>query len=164
MYRKDLWWLYGFGILLLLITGYLIWSYEQPEWKAYQEEFRGLIAEKFGAERAAQIPSGLQQIWLPDLHRVDRCTTCHQGMEWKGIENEPNPYRSHPREILQNHPIEKFGCVPCHGGQGYATDMASAHGTVEHWEEPLLGKELADLYLVRDKKALMEMNCNACHR
>lgn len=164
MYRKDLWWLYGFGILLLLISGYLIWSYEQPEWKAYQEEFRSLIAEKFGEERAAQIPSGLQQIWIPDLHRVDRCTTCHQGLEWKGLENESNPFRSHPREILLRHPIEKFGCVTCHGGQGYATDMASAHGTVEHWEEPLMGKDLADLYLVRDKKALMEMNCNACHR
>jgi cytochrome c2 len=136
----------------------------RPEWKDYQEEFQELVAEKFGEERASQVPRGLQQIWVKELGRVDRCTTCHQGMEWKGLENAPNPFRAHPREILRKHPIGQFGCTTCHGGQGYATDTESAHGFVEHWEEPLLGKELGDLYLVRDKKALMQMNCNVCHR
>jgi cytochrome c2 len=164
MFKKDLIWVYGFGTVILLITGYLIWSYQQPDWKDYQDEFRGVVAEKFGEDRAAMVPSGIQQIWLKDLSRVDRCTTCHLGMEWRGLSNEPNPFRSHPTEILKLHPIAKFGCTPCHGGQGYATDMESAHGSVEHWEEPVLGKEMADLYLVRDKKAMMELNCNVCHR
>jgi cytochrome c2 len=164
VYRKDLIWVYGFGAIILLLTGYMIWDYEQPDWKAYQEQFRDVITEKFGEQRAVQVPQGLQQIWLKDLDRVDRCTTCHQGMEWKGLENEPNPFRSHPKAILAKHPIEKFGCTSCHGGQGYAVDMESAHGQVEHWDEPLLGKDMADLYLVRDKKAMMELNCNVCHR
>lgn len=164
MYKNDSIWLYSFGAILLILTGYLVWSYEMPEWKAYQEEFRGLVAEKFGEEKAALIPSGLQQIWMKDLDRVDRCVTCHQGVEWRGLEDVPNPYRSHPREILQKHPVQQFGCTPCHGCQGYAVDMESAHGSVEHWEDPLLGKEMADLYLVRDKKAMMELNCNTCHR
>jgi len=164
MYRKDLIWLYGFGAVILIITVFLFWSAEVPDWKLYQAEFRDLVSQKFGEEKAQQVPGGLQQIWLKDLDRVDRCTTCHQAIEWKGLDDQPNPYKSHPREILAKHPVEKFGCTGCHGGQGYAVDMEAAHGQVEHWEEPLLGKELADLYLVKDEKAMMEMNCNTCHR
>jgi len=164
VYQKDSLWLYSFGAVALIVTGLIYWGYFRPEWKDYQNEFQTLVAEKFGEEKAAQVPAGLQQIWVKELGRVDRCTTCHQGVEWKGLENAPNPFRAHPREILEKHPVQQFGCTTCHGGQGYATDTESAHGFVEHWEEPLLGKELSDLYLVRDKKALMQMNCNICHR
>ena len=62
MYRKDLIWLYASGVLMLLLTGYLAWGYVQPEWKDYQDEFRDLVAEKFGAQKAAQVPRGLQQV------------------------------------------------------------------------------------------------------
>jgi cytochrome c2 len=164
VYRKDLLWLYSFGLVTLLLTGYLVWGYVQPEWKEYQEQFISLVAERFGRQKAAQVPSGLQQVWLKDLNRADRCTTCHLGIEWKGLDSAAQPFKSHPKEILQKHPIEQFGCTPCHGGQGYATDQRSAHGIVEHWEEPVLGKELSEVYTVRDKRLLMQMNCNRCHR
>ncbi|MFB3902199.1 MAG: cytochrome c family protein [Acidobacteriota bacterium] len=164
MFRKDFIWLCGFGVVIAVITGFLIWSAWNSEWRAYQAEFRDLIARRFGEERAAAVPRGLQQIWLRDLGRVDRCTTCHQGMEWKGLENEPNPYRSHPVEVVRVHPLARFGCTTCHGGQGYAASFESAHGLVEHWEEPLLGNELSEIYLVRDKKAMLQMRCNECHR
>ena len=164
MYRKDSIWLYSFGIGLLIVTGLICWDYLTPEWKDVQGEFQSLVSKKFGAERAAQVPRGLQQTWVKDLNRVDRCTTCHQGLEWKGLDSAPNPFKSHPQEILQKHPLLQFGCTVCHGGQGYATDRQSAHGLVKYWEEPLLGKELGDLYLIRDKRALMQINCNQCHR
>jgi cytochrome c2 len=164
MYQKDSIKLFSFGAVVLLVTIILYWDQLLPESKDYQLEFQDFVAQKFGEERAAQVPSGLQQIWIKDLNRVDRCTTCHQAMEWKGLENAPNPFKTHPSEILQKHPLNQFGCTTCHGGQGYATDMEAAHGFAEHWEEPLLGKGLSDLYLVKDKKALMQMNCNSCHR
>jgi cytochrome c2 len=164
VYRRDAIWLYGFGGATLILTAFVYWTHLRPEWKAYQEEFRGLIAEKFGESKATQAPRGLQQIWVKELDRVDRCITCHQGIEWKGMDNAPHPFKAHPREILQKHPVQQFGCTVCHGGQGYATETESAHGFVKHWEEPLLGKQLRELYLVKDKKALMEMNCNRCHR
>jgi len=164
VYRKDSIWLYSFGIGLLIVTGLICWDYLTPEWKDVQGEFQSLVSKKFGAERAAQVPRGLQQTWVKDLNRVDRCTTCHQGLEWKGLDSAPNPFKSHPQEILQKHPLLQFGCTVCHGGQGYATDRQSAHGLVKYWEEPLLGKELGDLYLIRDKRALMQINCNQCHR
>ena len=164
MYRKDSIWFYSFGAVLLVATVYVYWSFLQPEWKDYQGEFRDLVLEKFGQERASQVPAGIQQIWVKELGRVDRCVTCHQGMEWKGLDSSPNPFKAHPKEILRSHPLQKYGCTSCHGGQGYATDMDSAHGLVEFWDEPLMGKKLSELYLVRDKSALMQMRCNQCHR
>lgn len=164
MYRKDIIWIHLFGLIGFLATGYILWSHSAPEWKQYQDEFKDHVAEKFGEAKASQIRTGLQQIWVKDLNRVDRCTTCHMGIEWIGLEGAPNPFKSHPKEILEKHPISKFGCSSCHGGQGYAVDTEAAHGFVEHWEEPLLGKELTDLYLIKDSRALMQMNCNNCHR
>ncbi|MBM4159833.1 MAG: c-type cytochrome [Ignavibacteria bacterium] len=152
------------SILLLVTTGFLFYIYLMPEWEAYQSEFREVIAEKFGEERVAPIPRGLQQIFVGDLGITDRCVTCHQGIEWKGMESAVNPHKAHPREILEKHPIQKYGCTPCHGGQGYATQTHAAHGFVEHWEQPLLGRELGDFYVVSDRKALMQINCNSCHR
>lgn len=164
MYRRDSRWIYLFGVLTLMATGWIIADQVTPDWRAHQSEFRAMVAKKFGAEKAARVEQGLQQIWLADLLRADRCTTCHQGIGWKGLENAPHPFRSHPGDILQKHPPEHFGCTSCHGGQGYATEAAAAHGLVEHWEDPLLGKQLGDRYLIKDRKMLMQMNCNACHR
>lgn len=162
--RKDKFILSIGGIIILLLTGFIFYDYFTPEWKEYQAEFKELVEEKFGADRAAAVPSGLQQIYTKDLNVSDRCITCHQGVEWKGLENAPQPFRTHPKEILEKHPISKYGCTTCHAGQAYATDMQAAHGFVEHWEEPLMGKELSDFYVMSDKKALMQMNCNTCHR
>jgi cytochrome c551/c552 len=152
------------GLAVLLLTGFIFYDYYTPEWKQYQSEFRDLVAEKLGPERAAMVPSGLQQVYVKSLDKADRCVTCHQGVEWKGLERAPEPFRTHPKEILEKHPIAQYGCTSCHGGQGYATDTHAAHGLIEHWEEPMLGKELGDFYVMSDKKALMQMNCNACHR
>ena len=152
------------SLAMLLLTGFVFYDYYTPEWKSYQAEFRSLIAEKLGPERAAVAPTGLQQVYVKELDKADRCVTCHQGVEWKGLESAPEPFRTHPKEILEKHPIALYGCTSCHGGQSYATDMQAAHGLVKFWEEPMLGKELGDFYVMSDKKALMQMNCNSCHR
>lgn len=164
MYRKDTIWLYSFGAATLLLTGYLYWGLWLPEWKDYQDDFRDLVVEKFGSQRASQISAGMQQIWVSELGVVDRCVTCHQGMEWKGLDSVSNPFKAHPREILRMHPVEEYGCTRCHGGQGYATETEAAHGFAENWDQPLLGQRLSSVYLVRDRKALIQMNCNRCHR
>ncbi|HSE37484.1 MAG TPA: hypothetical protein VLG74_09295, partial [Blastocatellia bacterium] len=111
MFRKDQIWLYAFGAVTLLVTAFVYWNYFSPEWKGYQSDFSALVGEKFGTQRAAMIPTGLQQTWAKELGRVDRCTTCHQAMEWKGLESAKNPFRTHPKEILAKHPIQQFGCT-----------------------------------------------------
>ncbi|MBM2841915.1 MAG: hypothetical protein HW412_2443 [Bacteroidetes bacterium] len=152
------------GIGLLVLMGSISYNYLTPEWKSYQSEFRDLVEEKFGADRAATVQAGLQQVYVKELDKADRCITCHQAYEWKGLENAEEPFRTHPKEILEKHPVQKFACTTCHGGQGHATDMESAHGLIKDWEEPLLGNELGEFYVLNDKKALIQMNCNTCHR
>ncbi len=152
------------GIAVFVLMGFVTYNYLTPAWQDYQAEFRDLVEEKFGPDRAATVPRGLQQVYVKELNRIDRCVTCHQGVEWKGLENAPEPFRTHRKEILEKHPIEKFGCTTCHGGQGYATERRDAHGLIKDWEEPLLGRELGEFYVMSNKKALMQMNCNTCHR
>lgn len=153
------------GVLLVISTVMFARNDRTHEWRWYQQESRRLLAEKVGPEKARTVPIGFQQIWVPSLGRADRCIMCHQALAWKGFESAENPYKSHPQEILKSHPPEKFGCTACHGGQGWAVDAGPAHGPVEHWEEPLLGSALGESYsIVDNKKALMQMNCNVCHR
>ena len=153
-------------ISLLVFLGIVGWVAldSAPQWRTLQSDFRTYVAETLGPERAKMVPAGIQQLYVQPLEVIDRCITCHLGTEWKGLERAPEPFRTHPEGILKAHPIEKFGCTPCHGGQGYATDLPDAHGLVEHWEEPLLGGELTDFYVIAQKQVLLQMRCNACHR
>jgi hypothetical protein len=79
VFKRDSILLYSFGGAVLIITAFVFWNYYTPEWKDYQNEFQDMVAKKFGADRAAQIPRGLQQIWAKDLDRVDRCTPALPG-------------------------------------------------------------------------------------
>jgi cbb3-type cytochrome oxidase cytochrome c subunit len=153
------------GVLLVVAAVLFTRNDREHEWRYYQFAFKQIVGEKLGADRVKTVPTGLQQIWVPSLGRADRCITCHQATIWKGFEAAAEPFKTHPAVPLKNHPIEKFGCTSCHGGQGWAVDVGPAHGPVEHWEEPLLGRELGTAYsLVDNKAALMQMNCNTCHR
>jgi cytochrome c2 len=153
------------GVVLVVGTGLFMWSDRAHDWRYYQAEFRQMVAEKFGDEKAAVLPSGVRQIWAAELRRADRCITCHEAVNYKGFEQAEHPYRTHPVEPLKLHPVEDYGCTSCHGGQGWAIDTAAAHGEVAHWEEPLLSRTLGEAYtLAGNKNALMQMNCNTCHR
>ncbi len=162
--KKDKFILSLYGVLFFLVTGFLFYDYVTPEWRSYQSDFIDYIAEKKGEDKADLIETGIKQIYVKDLNLVDRCITCHLGISWEGLENAPEPFKSHPKEILKKHPVEEYGCTTCHGGQGYATNMNDSHALIKDWEEPLLGKELSNFYVISDKKNLMQMNCNGCHR
>jgi hypothetical protein len=95
----DRLWIALCSVGLIGVLGYVFWTHFMPEWKDYQQaEFRDIVEEKFGAARAGQVQIGVQQIWVKQLNRTDRCTTCHLGVEWKGMENAPESYRTHPKE------------------------------------------------------------------
>ena len=155
----------GVGVLLIVSTVVFAWADRVHDWRWYQSDFRGLVAEKFGAEKAGTAPRGIQQVYAAELGRADRCTTCHQAVSWPGFESGEEPFRTHPVEPLRRHPVERYGCSVCHGGQGWAIDVDAAHGEVAHWEQPLLSSWLGEDYsLAGSKTALMQMNCNVCHR
>jgi len=136
-----------------------------PEWKYYQSEFRTIVAERFADVDPSTFPSGIQQIWVEKLDRVDRCGTCHLGIAWQGLEDVEQPWTTHPMlSIFGDHPLEDFGCTACHGGQGFALTEYDAHGFVEHWEKPLLSDIAASEYEPRNPPPLYEIQCNYCHR
>ena len=162
--RRDRVLLAAIGVALVASTVLFVRSDRAHDWRYYQYEFKNEVAQRFGADKAATVPAGLQQIWVPELQHADRCVTCHQAVHWSGFEKADEPYRTHPQEILRTHPVERFGCTSCHGGQGYAIDAPEAHGPVEHWEDPLLSRTLGEQYSLAEKGALLQMNCNVCHR
>ncbi len=136
------------------------------EWRPIQQRFRHVLERGGQADAARAFTVGIRQLWLPELDRVDRCVTCHLGYEWGGVlpGDLPQPYAPHPAlPYLDAHPFKDFGCTPCHGGQGFATTTRAAHGDVEHWDEPLLDRSLADRYGLRPAD-LMQIRCNGCHR
>jgi hypothetical protein len=53
--------------------------------------------------------------------KVDRCTTCHLGIDKKGYEDAAQPFTTHPNMDLYlagPHPVERVGCTVCHQGRG----------------------------------------------
>ena len=163
MFRHDRWLSWLAALAVLGICGVLLARETTPGYQPYQEDFRRLVEERFGPERAARVPEGLHQVWLPSAERVDRCVSCHLGVTWTGLEDAELPYSTHPEAPLANHPVERFGCTLCHGGQGPATRLPEAHGWVAHWQDPLLDRQLAEAYDV-DPWAFLEIKCNLCHR
>lgn len=151
---------------VLLIAAFVIAFVREvdPAWSDAQDAVRAVVHERLGADKAAELPQGIQQIWIEPLGRVDRCTTCHVTTEWGAeLAEAPHPARSHPPEILAAHPVQTFGCTLCHGGQGWATTKDAAHGQVAFWEEPLLDAERAKAYGLT-RADLMELRCANCHQ
>ncbi len=151
-------------------------------------------------EKTGNLEPHIEQINVAEANIVDRCESCHMGireplhltaasMTPKG-ERKPDDYAlaftSHPEpELLQIHDPEKFGCSPCHQGNGRATtSVVKAHGNYEHWLWPLFPKQnvqagcqtchAADMVLTKtdgmwqvidDGKRLFRVRgCNGCHR
>ena len=86
------------GAILVLSTVLFWWADRTHDWRYYQYAFRQQVGEKLGAGKVGTVPSGLQQIWVAELGRADRCTTCHQAVTWKGFEKADEPLRTHPVE------------------------------------------------------------------
>jgi hypothetical protein len=152
--------------LTLLVVVVVAWVREaSPEWSGVQRDVREAVATQLGQAKAAEVPEGVRQVWIPELRRVDRCVICHTTIEWgPELAKAPNPARSHPQPwLLEVHPVEKFGCTLCHGGQGAATTKGEAHGDTGLWDEPLLDQKRAARYGITPAE-LMQVNCNACHR
>jgi len=108
----------------------------------------------------------IRQINVADANLVDRCESCHMGIReplkltpasMAAGGHKPDEYArafvSHPEEaLLKTHDPEKFGCSPCHNGNGRATtSVEKGHGHYEHWLWPLYAKEN------------VEAGCQTCH-
>jgi cytochrome c551/c552 len=151
-------------------------------------------------KKTEDLDPDIRQINVAEANIVDRCESCHMGireplkltaasMTPKG-QKKPDEYAraftSHPEpELLKIHDPEKFGCTPCHQGNGRATTSeVKAHGNYEHWLWPLYPMEnvqagcqtchAADRFLPKTdgdwsvidqgKVLFRDRGCNGCHR
>ena len=121
------------------------------EWRHYQKQYLALIRSRGDAAALQRhFHAGIQQIWLPQLGVVDRCTTCHVGLKEANLADvSTQPFRRHP---VIPHTSDQFGCVMCHRGQGPATIVEEAHRSTLAWEQPLLPARY------------VQSSCGQCHR
>ena len=143
------------GVAFLLIFSWVLFHEGTAEWRSAQARFRELERTRKNPHQLAQAASvgGLRQIWLPDLGRVDRCGTCHLGIDDPAFGGAPRPFDTHPGTWLSTHPTDRFGCTSCHDGQGQATDYAGA----AHQPQPFVSRPMRPLETI-------EANCGTCHR
>ena len=151
------------------------------EWKVWKRAYARFAQTQPDTKRLlADYHSGLDQIWIPEMNVVDRCTTCHQGMLQASLAGAsvPEPFRAHPPVAHVPQHVRDWGCTVCHRGQGPATEVAEAHETTLAWEQPLLPTRYiqaacgtchhADIpetpQLNRGRQLLAGFNCIGCHR
>lgn len=144
------------SIFLLLTAAWGAWLDYAREWKQYQRWYNTLVLEKItdNAVRQAFRPEKLavRQIVVSPLRRVDRCVTCHVAYDNPVFSDQQEPLRHHS-DVLKSHPVDKFGCTICHGGQDMATTYrGAAHDELESWEEPMW------------KGEYIQSACGKCHK
>lgn len=164
----------------------------------FQEKLEGLSADQIKSLQTAvrQMNVAMRQINVEKAGLVDRCQSCHVGMDPKLVpptleltkaslglaKSKDAPFTSHPQpELMRIHDPEKFGCSPCHGGNGRATNsVLRGHGRNEFWLWPLYSKEnteagcqtchASDMYtyhapvLNRGRELFRQKGCIGCHR
>src|ERR1017187_3300196 len=86
---------FALSILALILILAAEWQANTPSWKNYQRTFLQLEAqdEPNAAAKAAVLatPLEIHQVMLTGLQRVDRCTTCHLGVDDPTLKNAPVP-------------------------------------------------------------------------
>ncbi len=162
----DFGWLVAMSLVFFALVLAGLWLELRTEWTPYQRRFRELLGHYGKVDEARSFRSGIRQIWIPEIGVVDRCITCHLGYEWASVlpATVPQPLTPHPPlAYLEKHEFAEFGCTPCHGGQGWATNAAAAHEGGRGWDDPMLSSALARRYGLTMGQ-MIQMRCNFCHR
>ncbi|HZK83800.1 MAG TPA: hypothetical protein VFC58_03815 [Desulfosporosinus sp.] len=121
--------LLGLAIIFCLTMAFLsVSSYSSSPWQDWQTkyfqaqiaELRGTLPMVQGEEQAGKLKQeikdwqekkpAVQELRLSN-GRLERCTTCHMGIE----------------EISISHPSASLGCTACHGGNALSLDESTAH-------------------------------------
>jgi len=181
--RLWLWFAVSSVVFLALLAISPVRDYFR-EYRHYQVAYRQRLLAGAGSSRelaAAQAETvRVRQLWVPALgDRVDRCVSCHLGVDNPQMTGAEEPFRSHPATPHTPGEFQRFGCVSCHRGQGRATSEAAAHGEAPDWDTPLLplryteascgtchlGREVPEARLLSAGRALIDRaGCLGCHK
>jgi mono/diheme cytochrome c family protein len=166
----------GLSLALFAVGVWAVVDETRAEWRVWQSRFEELTG---AGEESGEEERGIRQVWLPDLDRVDRCTSCHLGIADPGMGDAEQPFRAHGGAWLETHRPDRFGCTSCHAGRGEATTWAgAAHEPQPNWREPMASRELMEArcgtchrerqprgtwWLARGRELMADRNCVACH-
>ncbi len=155
------------------------------QWKTIQREYQGILQQKAsddrGRELLAKFRVEMKQVSVPALGAVDRCVSCHNGIDDPRMTDVPRPHQVHPGHILDKHPVDRFGCTVCHHGQGAALTFNEAKADDVFWDYPLLPPEMTEATCVTchdaeklpaeqiplltvGMKLYREKSCGSCHK
>src|SRR5437016_5411483 len=110
---------------------------------------------EFEAARASIQPDVVDDVNFKTVPKMDRCTTCHLGIDREAFQKYPQPFTTHPNldaylGSKSPHPIDRIGCTVCHDGMGQSVSFRDAAHTPTsekqneewekkyHWEAPHL--------------------------
>lgn len=107
--------------------------------------------------------------------KVDRCMSCHLGIDKPDFVDAPQPYTTHPNLDLyltsaSPHPMDNFGCTGCHAGRGRGTSFVSSTHTPSNAEEKARWQEEYDWEVMHHWLQPMlptqytEASCFKCHK
>ncbi len=182
--RRVKWWLLAVSLATLALL--IVAALEEnvfSQWHRTRAEYAVILQEKAidpsARTVAEQFKIAPDQHVLPELDRVDRCITCHTGIDDQRMADQEQPFRTHPGDILSIHPAADYGCTICHQGQAQATALPDAHGHVPYWPEPMIPARHAyagcgvchthldipnQAGLSSGRNMLERYDCLACHR
>jgi cytochrome c2 len=146
--------IYISGILLFISFIIILQDDFNQEWKQTQIRFQNIVENRFHSNEGNNFTfePGIKQVSVNGLKKIDRCQTCHLGINDSKYTKTENPFKFHPGNLLITHKSKEFGCTSCHQGQGYAvTYKKAAHNKLEFWNETMLLKEL------------IQASCGTCH-
>jgi cbb3-type cytochrome c oxidase subunit III len=172
-------------VTVIYLVGAAVHENYLAQWKTVQHEYRNILEQKAtndrGRELLAKFRVEMKQASIPGLGAVDRCVTCHNGIDDPRMTDVEQPHRTHPGHILDKHPVDRFGCTVCHHGQGAALTFREAKADDVYWDYPLLPPEMTEAtcvtchdaerlppdqipLLVTGMKLYQEKSCGSCHR
>jgi len=184
--RKYRWMLLVASLVtIVFLVGAAVQENYLAQWKLIQRQYRNLLEQKAtddrGRELLARYKIEMKQVSIPALGTVDRCVTCHNGIDDPRMTDVSQPNRVHPGHILDKHPVDRFGCTACHHGQGAAMTFNEAKADDVFWDYPLLPPEMTEAtcatchdveklppseapLLLTGMKLYKEKSCGSCHK
>ena len=149
-------------------TVLFMWSDRAHDWRYYQARVQAAWSPRSSAPtRRRRCRPGVQQIWVADLAPRRPLHDLPPGHRSGRASRRPSTRSAPiPTSRCAAHPLEKLRLhvLPRRSGLGHG-HRAPRTARCAHWEEPLLSRSLGESYsLVDNKTALMQMNCNVCHR
>ena len=125
----------------------------------------------------------VKQIVVPDIKydvnfaavpTVDRCTSCHLGIDNPDFKDAEQPFTTHPRLDVfltssSPHPMQEYGCTGCHAGRSRGTTFNTAVHMPQNseqkkeWEEEYDWKQMHHWLKPMLPSQYSQAGCFKCH-